>query len=147
LLPAWLTAATDAIRRLAERPRTLFFLLLALNAIARPASSTAHDAKLYSLQALNNADAGAYGEDVFLRYGSQDQFSLFSRVVGPLVAAIGLRSAFFLLYLVFNALFIFALFRLIRALVHDALIGTLALIFLVTAPLPYGGGEIFTVHE
>ena len=34
LLPAWLTSAADAIRRLADRPWTLFCLLLALNAIA-----------------------------------------------------------------------------------------------------------------
>src|SRR5437660_1526784 len=95
LLPAWLTAAADALRRLADRPWTLFALLLAFNAVARPCSSTAHDARLYSLQALNSAEAGAYGDDVFLRYGSQDQFTLFSRVVGPLVAAFGVRTAFF----------------------------------------------------
>jgi hypothetical protein len=145
-LPAWLTSAADAIRRLADRPWTLFFLLLAFNAIARPCSSAAHDGRLYSLQALNQA-GGGYADDVFLRFGSQDQFSLFSRVVGPIVALVGVRPAFFALYLVFNALFIFGLFRLVRALIDDALIATLSLLFLVSAPLPYGGGDIFTVHE
>ncbi|MBI3823010.1 MAG: hypothetical protein HY289_10085 [Planctomycetes bacterium] len=147
VLPAWLSSAADGIRNLADRPWTLFLLLLALNAIARPCSSTAHDARLYSLQALNQAEHGAYADDVFLRYGSQDQFTMFSHLVGPIVAAIGLRPTFFVLYLVFNTLFIFALFRLIRTLVDDALIATVALIFLVTAPLSYGGGDIFTVHE
>jgi hypothetical protein len=147
LLPAWLTNAADAIRRLAERPWTLFALLLAMNALGRPCSITAHDARLYSLQALNQAEHGAYADDVFLRYGSQDQFSLFSRVVGPMVAAVGVRLAFLLLYLVFNTLFVFALFRLVRALIDDPLISTLALIFLVTAPLNYGGYDIFMVHE
>jgi hypothetical protein len=142
-----MSSAGDAIRRLADRPWTLFCVLLALNAIARPCSVTAHDARLYSLQALNFAEHGAFADDVFLRFGSQDQFTLFSRTVGPLVAAVGLRPAFFLLYLIFNTLFIFALFRLVRALVDDALIATLALVFLVTAPLSYGGCDIFTVHE
>jgi hypothetical protein len=146
-LPAWLTSAADAIRRLADRPWTLFFVLLAFNAIARSCSITAHDARLYSLQALNQAEHGAYADDVFLRYGSQDQFTFFSRVVGPMVAALGLRLAFFVLYLVFSTLFIFALFRLVLALTDDALIATLALTYLVTAPLSYGGGDIFTVHE
>src|SRR5207249_4488711 len=101
----------------------------------------------YSLQALNSAEDGAYADDVFLRYGSQDQFTLFSRLVGPMVAVLGLRLTFFLLYIVFNTLFLFALFRLVRAFVDDALIATLALVFLVTAPLHYGGHDIFTVHE
>lgn len=146
-LPAWLADAADAIRQLADRPWTLFALLLAFNAVARPCSTTAHDARLYSLQALNFADNGAYADDVFLRYGSQDQFTVFSHIVGPIVAAIGVRAAFFALYLIFNTLFIFALFRFIRALVDDALIATLALVYLVTAPLHYGGHGIFTVHE
>src|ERR1700692_1534418 len=145
--PAWLTSAADGIRRLADRPWTLVFLLLAMNALGRPASITAHDARLYSLQALNQAEDGAYSDDVFLRYGSQDQFTQFSRLVGPIVAAMGLRTAFFVLYLVFNTLLIFALFRLVRALVDDGLISTLALVYLVTAPLNYGGHDIFTVHE
>src|ERR1022692_2982834 len=86
ILPAWLSSATDAIRRLADRPSTLFVVLLALNAIARPCSITAHDARLYSLQVMNQAEHGAYAADVFLRFGSQDQFSLFSRFVAPIVS-------------------------------------------------------------
>jgi hypothetical protein len=146
-LPAWLTSAADALRRLAERPWTLFVLLLALNAIARPCSVTAHDARLYSLQVMNAAENSAYAGDVFLRFGSQDQFSLFSRMVAPMAATLGLRLAFFALYLVFNTLFILGLFRLVRALVDDALVSTLALVYLVSAPLNYGGHNIFAVHE
>src|SRR5437016_4491317 len=95
MLPAWLLSATDSLRRLADRPWTLFFLLVALNALARPASVTAHDARLYSLQVLNQAEGGAYAEDVFLRFGSQDQFSIFSRVAAPVVANLGVRPVFF----------------------------------------------------
>jgi hypothetical protein len=146
-IPAWLQRAGDAIRQLADRPWTLFVLLLAINAIARPCSITSHDARLYSLQALNSADAGSFADDVFLRYGSQDQYSLFSRLVGPFVATFGLRLAFFVLYVTFNALFLFGVFRLVRALIEDQLVSTLALAYLVSAPLSYGGFDIFTVHE
>lgn len=145
--PSWMSNAAVAIRGLADRPGMLFALLLALNAVARPCSVTAHDARLYSLQALNQAEAGAYASDVFLSYGSQDQFSLFSAIVGPMVATLGLRLAFFALYLVFNTLFLLALFRLVRALIDDPVISTLALVFLDTAPLSYGGHGIFMVHE
>src|ERR1041385_3385354 len=122
-LPTWMSRAADALRQLAERPVTLFCLLLALNAMTRPASPLTHDARLYSLQALNAA-YGGFGDDVVLRYGSQDQFSLFSRIVGPVVALIGLRWTFFAFYLVFNALFIAALFRLVRTLIADPLVST-----------------------
>jgi hypothetical protein len=139
--------AADGIRRLADQPWALFCLLLAMNAVARPCYATGHDARLYSLQSLNYAEDGAYADDVFLRYGSQDQFTLFSRVVGPMVAVLGVRAAFFACYLVFNSFFILALFRLVRTLVADPVIATLSLIYLVTAPLSYGGFDIFTVHE
>ncbi|MBI1832826.1 MAG: hypothetical protein HYR84_15405, partial [Planctomycetes bacterium] len=145
--PAWLVSAAEAIRALADRPGTLFLLLLAMNAVARPCSATSHDARLYSLQAMNQAQDGVFADDVFLRYGSQDQFTLFAHVIGPLVGLVGVRPAFFGLYLVFNTLFIYSLFRLIRALVDDSLIATISLFYLVTAPLNYGGADIFTVHE
>src|SRR4051812_37746303 len=98
-IPTWLHRAADAIRSLAQQPWALFALLVAINAVGRPCTCTAHDARLYTLQALNQAENGAYANDVFLMYGSQDQFSLFSRLVGPLVSFLGLRLAFFLLYL------------------------------------------------
>lgn len=146
-LPAWLGKCADALRRLADQPVTLFLLLLALNGLARPYWNCAHDARLYSLQVINQAEDGAFADDVFLRYGSQDQFSIFSRVVGPLAAAFGVRSTFFALYLLFNTYFIWGLFSLVRRLFADPVISTSALIFLVVGDLYYGGHGIFTVHE
>ena len=147
LLPAWLANSSDAFRQLADRPFTLFAILLALNAIARPYSNCTHDARLYSLQVLNQVEQGAFADDVFLRYGSQDKFSIFSAAVAPLAATFGVRTAFFGLYLVFNTIFLWGLFRFVRALFPDPLIATAALIFLVSGDLYYGGHGIFTVHE
>jgi hypothetical protein len=147
VFPAWLSKSLDAYRRLGDQPFLLLALLLALNAIARPYSNCIHDARLYSLQVLNQAEDGAFADDVFLRYGSQDKFSAFSRFVGPIAATVGLRAAFVGLYLVFNALLIWGLFRLVRRLFPDPIVSTSALIFLVTMNLYYGGHRIFTVHE
>lgn len=147
LLPAWLTRSADAFRRLADQPWILFVVILAVNALARPYANCSHDARLYSLQVLNQAEDGAFADDVFLRYGSQDHYSLFSRLVAPLVAIGGVRATFFVLYLIFNTLFVWGLFRLVRALIADPFISTAALIYLVAAELRYGGHWIFTVHE
>ncbi len=147
LLPAWLANSLDAFRRLADRPFTLFVLLLAVNALARPCANCTHDARLYGLQVLNRAEGGAFGDDVFLRFGSQDQFSVFSRLAAPLAELGGVRLTFFVLYVLFNTYFVWSLFRLIRILFADPFLSTSALIYLVSADLYYGGHNIFTVHE
>src|SRR5688572_28920250 len=100
--PTWMDRAAQAIRMLAERPWSLFVMLLALNALARPYGQLVHDARLYGLQVLNQLENGAYADDLFLRYGSQDQFSIFSRFAAPLAGVLGLDLSFWLLYLIFN---------------------------------------------
>jgi hypothetical protein len=122
-------------------------VLLALNAMARPYAGITHDARLYSAQVLHQIDPQSFGDDLFFRYGSQDQFSIFSRVAAPLVQAIGLESAFFLLYLVFNSLLILACKRLVETLIEDRLVSTLALVYMVVAPLNFGGLDTLHVQE
>ncbi len=137
----------QAIAALAARPWSLCCVLLAVNALARPYAGITHDAQLYSVQVLNQLQPNVYADDLFFRYGSQDQFSLFSRCAAPLVALVGLQAAFFLLYLAFNSLLIVALQRLVEALIDDRLVSTLALVFMVVAPLTFGGLNSFDVHE
>jgi hypothetical protein len=142
-----LYAPAAAMLRLASRPGCLLALLLALNALARPYGNLAHDARLYSVQVLNQLEGGAFSDDLFLRYGSQDQFSIFSRIASPLAAVLGLPAAFFVLYVAFTAIFYWALMRFVCALVPDRLVAVLALVYLAVAPLPFGGLNIFLVHE
>src|SRR4051794_25767600 len=107
----WSDRALQALYSLAARPLSFLLALLAINAVARPYAGITHDARLYSVQVLNLLDPTAYGDDLFFRYGSQDQFSIFSRVVAPGVDWLGLETTFFLLYLVFNSLLILGLKR------------------------------------
>jgi hypothetical protein len=132
---------------LTHRPACLLALLLALNAFARPYGGLLHDARLYSMQVLNQLEGGTYADDLFLRYGSQDQFSIFSRMVAPVVGVFGLHTAFFLLYLAFTALFHFALMRFVLVLIEDRVVAVLALVFLAVSPLPFGGLKVFNVQE
>ncbi len=147
ILQTWSDQALGAVRNVAARPGALFCLLLALNSLARPYAPLLHDAKLYAVQVLNHLEPGSYGDDLFLRFGSQDQFSLFSRVAAPLAGLLGVELTFFLLYLVFNALFLLALMRFIERLVTDRVLSTFALIFLAVIPLPFGGHAVFNAHE
>jgi hypothetical protein len=90
---------------------------------------------------------GWFGVDLFLRYGSQDRFTPFSRIAAPAVAAFGVDWTFFVLFLIFNALLVLALQRVSMALVDNRRIAVASLLTLVFAPLPYGGLGIFHVIE
>ncbi|MFO0965394.1 MAG: hypothetical protein U0793_07385 [Gemmataceae bacterium] len=144
---SWLGRTSERLQTLADRPALVFLVLFAANALARPYAGFAHDARLYSVQVLNQVEPGSYADDLFLKYGSQDQFSIFSRLTAPLVACFGLTATFFSIYLIFNALFIFALQRLVLALVSDRALALLGLLYAMIAPLPFGGLGTFLVHE
>ncbi|HVS37847.1 MAG TPA: hypothetical protein VMS17_19975 [Gemmataceae bacterium] len=139
--------AVAALRELMDRPWSLFFALLAVNAIALPYKGILHDSQLYAVQVMNRVENGVYADDLFFRYGSQDRFSVFSIAAAPLVQVLGLQNAFFLLYLVFNALLLLAAQRLTMTLFKNRIIAALSLLLLATTPLPYSGGGALVVNE
>ena len=143
----WITRAEDALIRLADNPWTLFLVLVCINTLAHPYAGITHDSRLYSVQVLNYVEDGTYADDLFFRYGSQDQYSLFSRVVGPLVHVFGLPTAFFLIYLVSKSILIFGMMRLVLTLVPNRVAAVLALMFAMAATIHYGGQHLLTVQE
>jgi hypothetical protein len=146
-LDRWITRLAQILTALGERPRTLFCLALALNALAFPYQGIVLDSRLYSFQVLNRVEGGAFSDDLFFRFGSQDQYSLFSPAVAPLAGWLGLPLSFFLLYLVCNSLMILGMQRLTTALLTRPGLSALALLFLVTNPLVFGGWHVFQVNE
>src|SRR5436190_20004336 len=92
----WAERVSQLLRQLVERPLVLLAVLLAANALSRPYGNIEHDTRLYSVQVLNQVEAGIYNDDLFFRYGSQDRFSIFSKLMAPLVKVLGLEPAFFL---------------------------------------------------
>jgi hypothetical protein len=141
------TTVGAALRQLGESPWRLLLFLLAFNAVANPYAGIAHDASVYSLQALNRATSGAFADDLFLKYGSQDRFSAFSVLVSPIVSTFGVRPSFFALYALSRVLFLWAVARLFRALFDDVRVGVAAALFVAAAPMWYGGMFVFRVNE
>jgi hypothetical protein len=146
-LDRWLSRSARVLTALGERPWTLFCLALALNALAFPYQGIVLDSRLYSFQVLNRVEDGAFANDLFFRFGSQDQYSFFSRAAAPLAASVGLPTAFFLIYLLCNSLMILGMQRLTASLVPEKGLAVLALLFLVTNPLLFGGCHVFQVNE
>ena len=133
--------------RLAADPVTLVCLLLAANALVEPYRGLDHDSRLYAVQILERIHPGSFAGDLYLLYGSQDRYSVFTILMAPLVQLWGLHVTFFCVYLASKALLFWSLLRLTRVLISSNLALILALIHLAIVPVVFGGNEIFHVNE
>jgi len=133
--------------RLAADPVTLVCLLLAANALVEPYRGLDHDSRLYAVQILERIHPGSFVGDLYLRYGSQDRYSVFAILMAPLVQLCGIHAAFFCVYLASKAILFWSLLRLSRVLISSNLALILALIHLAIVPVAFGGNEIFHVNE
>lgn len=136
-----------ALEQLSQQRFQLFLILLFLNALSRPYACFIHDSMLYGLQVANHVSDGSFSQDLFLRYGSQDQYSLFSTVVSPLAELLGVPATFFLLYLLCKALILWAAIGLVQRLCTNRTAATLALFVLAVHPIYFGSLLVFSVNE
>jgi hypothetical protein len=136
-----------ALRDLSAHDAALLLGLLALNALVCPYKGIMNDAALYGFQVANHIEGGRYADDIYFRYGSQDQYTIFSSLAVPVARLVGLPTAFFLLYLFSKAFFLWAALRFFRALVEDRLVSTLAVIVIAIVPLSFGAMNVFAVNE
>ena len=105
-----------------------------------------HDAQAYVLQALAILDPTVLADDLFLRFGSQDRFTLFSNVSSWWIAALGIDHGAAALTAVSLVLFHLAAWILVRELSNSAS-AWLAIGLLLVVPGWYGSGGVFVVAE
>jgi hypothetical protein len=139
--------AVGWLTRLTDNPVNLWLVMLAVNAVFLPYRSRFHDALLYGFQVQNAAERGRFQDDLFLRYGSQDGYSIFSLAAAPMARAIGLQPALFLLYLLATALFFLAAVRLARRLIPGQSDATVGLLLLAVSQPVVGGLTAIHVNE
>jgi hypothetical protein len=142
-----LPALTSSLDRLARRPLVVLALVLLVNAVVLPYRGLYHDARLYAASIQERIEPGSLADDLYLRYGSHDSYSIFSAVMVPLARKLGLEAAFFLGYVASKVLFFWALLRLVNALVPERVPALAAMVYLAMAPLPFGGNEVFHLNE
>ncbi|QDU64273.1 hypothetical protein Pan216_51620 [Planctomycetes bacterium Pan216] len=149
-------AARQGLGRLAERPGLLFLTLLLVHSLFTPYVGIRDDAELYALQVQHHLHPGVYGNDIYLKFGSQDSYSAFSTIVTPIAASLGVPTAFFLVYflstslLVYflsTSLLVFACMRLTRVILSPPSLAVVAAILLVVVALPYGGWHSHDAQE
>lgn len=121
-------------------------LTLALWVIQHPFRGIMHDSVLYSLFALAKLHPDTLTADVFLRFGSQDRFSVFAPIYAAAISRFGLEHAAVLLLLLSQATLFGCAWLLARRFMQP-LDATLSLALLVLLPDEYGLGSTFHYLE
>ena len=106
----------------------------------------AHDGIMYTMQALGHVHPELYGNDIFLRFGSQDDYSIFSRLYAALIRLLGVDRAAALLSLTAQAALLVVAWYLARRLMSVSL-AWLAVGLLIVVEQVYGSQGIFHVVE
>lgn len=123
----------------------LAFLLWLLN---HPYQGIWHDARVYGLIAAHWMYPEALASDLFFRFGSQGNLTLFTPIYGELVRALGLDRAAQLVTLSGGALWVTALFYLSRNMLGDTLAGRFAVLFGVMLSVSYSPyASTFVLNE
>lgn len=122
------------------------FLAGTLWLLNRPYEGIYHDARLYTLQALARLRPESLGQDIFLKFGSQDAFTIFSPVYAAVIGWIGVEHAARLLTLVGHLWWLAAASAIALRLLGRSR-AWLAIALLAALPGYYGAWEVFQYAE
>jgi hypothetical protein len=129
----------SAGRYLALATLTILFWLL-----THPYSGIWHDARLYTVQALNILYPEIYQEDLFFKYGSQASFTLFPRLHALLIEQIGIDLSALTLTIIGQVLFFTGIISLTR---HFLTLGQIVLFLIIFTTLPTFNNPILYIFE
>ena len=125
---------------------SLLFGLLTCWFITHPYFGIRHDSLLYAVQALARLYPEAYKNDIFILYGFQDNYTIFSRLYSFAISWLGLSKATATLTIIGQALWLSASFYIARILLTGKSFWIfLALLF--TLPGNYGYEGLLSYSE
>src|SRR5580658_565279 len=136
-----------------EVPITRRFVLVALGCLVvafwlllHPYRGLEHDSVLYAVLALSRLHPAALGHDLFVRYGTQDSFTIFSPLFAAEIRAVGLEPAAAIMTFITHVAFLGATWLLARRLMSPSL-ALLAVGLVVVVPSWYGSNSVFAYFE
>ncbi|HWS65311.1 MAG TPA: hypothetical protein VN325_21360 [Steroidobacteraceae bacterium] len=121
-------------------------LVVATWALSHSYRGIFHDAGLYTLQALARLHPDSLAEDVFLRFGSQDGFTIFSPIYAAASRLLGVEWAGATLTLLLQWALLAAAWTLARAVMPSSMT-IFGVAVLIAMPGDYGPDRIFTCIE
>jgi hypothetical protein len=119
---------------------------LGLFLLLHPYDGIIHDSRLYLLQALNYSRPELYHQDVFLKFGSQDSYTLFTPLFAAAVSMLGAEPAASLFTLVPALALLASGWVLVRTLATPAF-AWLGVGLMAALPGYYGANVTFAVLE
>ena len=122
-------------------------LWLATWALAHGYEGIRHDASLYTLQALARLSAERLDNDVFLHFGSQDQYTVFGWLYALAIRGFGTEPAAAILTLASQLALILSSAWLLHRVVRTRTRTVLGIAILIAIPGFYGAGKIFRCIE
>ncbi|HQR70367.1 MAG TPA: hypothetical protein PLE54_07170 [Burkholderiaceae bacterium] len=133
---------------LLDRVRTFAFVLVVawLWMILTPYPGITHDGQGYALQAMQRLSPDVFGDDIFLRFQSQDDFTVFPLLQAAAIRALDLDRGTALLTFVFQVAWFVSAWLVLRQLLARPL-AMLSLGLLVVVPGYYGAMRIFQFAE
>jgi hypothetical protein len=139
--------AKAILRSQHSRTTTLCLALLigTLWLATRPYLGVIHDSRFYTVEALNALIPGRFADDLYFRYGSQGQFTLFTQVYKPFLATFGIADGNLILTVIAQCSWLTGLFYLTRNLFRDWKIAPIAIAAVIMLPggPGYQYGEAF----
>jgi hypothetical protein len=119
-------------------------VLAALWIATRPYSGIVHDARFYILQGLAHIDPIRYANDLYFRFGSQDDFSLSGFLTARALMRLGLEQSCLLFTLGGEALWLIGAGALVAVLLSSPMQRVVALAAIFALPPDYGGTPILS---
>ena len=135
---------------IARRGLALFVLLsswVLTWALAHGYDGLKHDGRLYTLQALGHLHPQTLSRDVFLEFGSQDHYTVFSPIYATLMTWLGTEPAAALLTLVSQLALVASALLLARRTLPSPTLALLGVAVLLAIPGTYGADRIFHYLE
>jgi hypothetical protein len=153
--PEWWTAGIVWLRRAASiLARTDTLQLIAMTACVaaiwlatRRYSGIIHDSLLYTVQALHAIYPGRFDSDLYFKYGSQDQFTIFTYIYAPAIEWLGLSRANIVLTILGQAMWLAGLAYFIRGFEQRPTHLLMMVAVVLALPATYGFGLIFSYGE
>lgn len=128
------------------RPLLLIGAIALVWAVVRPYRGLDHDGQLYAFQALARLRPDLFANDLFVRFGSQDDYTVFSRLGAFVMARIGVEHGAAVITFCCYWLLMLAASLLAKRL-YGREAAWLSAALLVALPGFYGGYEVFRVAE
>ena len=110
-------------------------------------SGIIHDSLLYTVQALHALYPGRFDSDLYFKYGSQDQFTIFTYIYAPIIERFGLSRANIALTVLGQAMWLAGLTYFIRGFERRPTHVLMMMALVMALPATYGFGLIFSYGE